>query len=421
MITRIAIGKKTIDLGTIIANQVTIIHGRAGLDGGPEASSATLQLITVNGFMPPWSVGDKFQIWDNYLPRFTGSVASRVLVDHVETVERGWVGVITVQGVGVLARLARVWIGDAPWPQETVTERAVRILTAAGVPHVVPQPLTPQLLVMARDVDHQPALTLLTELATSTGAACVDLPDGSVLFAVPDTRAVPAALMRWMDVSDAWQWETLQPVWDWTWFINPGPDDTLRLPPGSVGWEPGWSASGDDIVNQVSVGWGEVDTSGEQALVTLTDQGSVNRFDLRAVRLPTQLATLASAVAHCSRVLVTRSQERWVIGNIDVHPERLDVTNLGRLARAVTGSPISLTGLPQPAPASDWTGYVEGWTWRQWRQADGTDRTMFTMNVSDAVSSLAVHRWEDYGADTAWTDYMPHQKWRDLTTRTPPI
>ena len=54
--------------------------------------------------------------------------------------------------------------------------------------------------VLASDVDAQPALTLLDQLAADTAAAVVDLPDGRIMYQPLETRSRPVFNVRWMDL-----------------------------------------------------------------------------------------------------------------------------------------------------------------------------------------------------------------------------
>ena len=103
MITAVTIGGQPVDLGQVMADEVTVLHGRGAVDDGPTASSATLRLLIASG-MPSWAVGDTLSIDTADGPLFTGVVADRRISRHVDTTERGRVAVFELTAAGAVAK-----------------------------------------------------------------------------------------------------------------------------------------------------------------------------------------------------------------------------------------------------------------------------------------------------------------------------
>jgi hypothetical protein len=80
----------------------------------------------------------------------------------------------------------------------------------------------------------------------------------------------------------------------------------------------------------------------------------------------------------------------------------------------VCGDHVTLQGLPQPAPAIDWTGIVEGWTYTMWA-AGGDFHQQLVLALSDPLLSLAVPRWDDYPSLYLWSQHPAPLIWDDLT------
>ena len=106
-------------------------------------------------------------------------------------------GIFTVTAAGPLAALGVRKVGDEPWPQEIGLARAERILTLAEVPWATDGVVDVQ--VLPRDVDAQPALGVLQDLAGETSAAVFDVPHGEVIYQALSGRSRPVFPYRWED------------------------------------------------------------------------------------------------------------------------------------------------------------------------------------------------------------------------------
>jgi hypothetical protein len=133
------------------------------------------------------------------------------------------------------------------------------------------------------------------------------------------------------------------------------------------------------------------------------------------VYLGTQLAALVDGNARASHIITTQATERWQIGEVTVALPLLDPATHTAALGLVCGDHVTLQGLPQPAPAIDWTGIVEGWTYTQW-EAGGAMREQLVLSLSDPLLSLAVMRWDDYPTTYLWSQHPAHLTWDDLET-----
>lgn len=414
MITTVTIAGADLDPNTVEATSLVVTHGRQAFTDGPTPSSATVILLYPAGAMPPWSSGDTIALAGDTGPMFAGRITDRAL-SHLDTQERGRLGRFTITAAGTLARLGVRKVGDTPWPQETGAQRAERILTAAQVPHRIDG--TTDAPVLPRDVDAQPALDLLADLATDTSAAVFDTPSGAVVYQALSGRARPVFPYRWVDFPADWAWAGLDPAltWDGTppsigQWDSPGSEFPIILPPNAVEWEPTWASSEAQVVNRVRVGWGTVPQGGEQAWVESSDAASAARHGERYAYQGTQLATEAAARDRAAHVITTQAQERWSLSTVVVLLEQLDPSTRYNLLRATCGHHVTVQGLPQPAPATEWTGILEGWSYQQWRTGSG-DHERITLYLSDPLSSLAVMTWADYPSTYTWADHPDALIW----------
>ena len=414
MITGVTVAGQPLDPCHVLA-QVIVLHGRGGFGEQGQPSSATVIVEHPVGSMPTWKGGDTIALAGPNGPLFAGRIVDRSL-GHVDDTDGTRWGQFTVTAAGPLAALGVRKIGDEPWPEETGAQRAERILTAAGTPWQVQGDV--DWSVLPRDVDAQPAAGLLDDLAADTLAAVFDTPAGEVVYQPLPSRRRHKMPWRWQDFDPTFTWADFPP--DFTWngdppsfadWISPAYSPPLRLPCTAVEWEPEWRSSEATVINHVAVGWGDTDP---QAVVELEDTSSIAAHQRRYLYRGTQLAVEADATAHASHVLVTQTRERWQIGDVVVALDQLDPATYNDALGLMCGDHVTLEGLPQPAPATTWTGIVEGWTYTQTGQGGQLSERM-TLALSDPLLSLAVMRWQDYPADYTWSDHPATLTWGDLT------
>lgn len=413
MITDASVGGVPLDAGYVLA-EVTVLHGRQGFGEAAPPMSATIQVEVPAGPMPSWRAGDVLTLDGPAGRMFAGRVVERSLTHFTDSSGAGW-GRSTLTAVGPLAALGVRRIGDEPWPQETGTQRAARILTAAGTPWSVDG--TVDLLVLPRDVDAQPAAGLLDELASWTAAAVFDTPSGEVVYQALSGRSRPVVPFMWGDFDPVLTWDEFDPgltwdgdapsIGDWP---SPTSEFPLPLPAEAVEFEPEWRSSEATIINEVAIGYGAADPQTE---VRLEDAASITDHGRRYLYQGTELATSADALARASHIITTQSVERWQIGEVVVALDLLDPAAHDAALNLVCGDHVTLQGLPQPAPAMDWTGIVEGWTFNQWG-GGGVLFERLTLNLSDPLLSLAVMRWDDYTSTYQWSQHPGHLTWDDL-------
>jgi hypothetical protein len=414
MITEVFAGGFQLDAGQILAT-VTVLHGRQGFGEEARPMSATITVEHPPGSMPSWRSGDFLMLSGDHGPMFSGRIVQRALA-HRDLPDGTRVGQFTVTAAGPLAALNGRKIGDVPWPQESGTARATRILQAAQVPWAVDG--TVDLLVLPRDVDAQPAGGLLDALAADTSAAVFDVPHGEVVYQALSARARPVIPFRWQDFTDTETWGALDPAvtWDgnppsmgdWT---SPTSTPAVILPATVIEWEPEWSSSEATVINHVTIGWGPLET---QDMVDLVDDASIDQHGERYLYAGTQLADAGSATTRATHILTTQHEERWEIGDVTVNLDHLDPATYQAVLGLLCGDAVTLQGLPQPAPATDWTGIVEGWTYTQVGHL-GTLTERITLNLSDPLHSLQVMVWDDYPSLYLWDDHPNYVTWDDLT------
>lgn len=408
MITAVEVEGKAAD-PSLVPAQITILHGRRGVRDDPQASSATLFLLTDEATMPTWGLGDVLTLTGDTGPMFTGRITDRSL-SHGRRADGTTYGLFTVTAMGAVAALGYRTVGDEPWPQESGTARAERILTLAEVPYVIDGTVEAQIL--PRDVDSRPARDLLSELASSTGAAVVDLPTGNVLYQPLKERARPIKDYRWRDFPPGATWADFDPTLTWAGF-SAWAETPTALPAAAVEWEPEWSQS-TDLINHIRIGYGTATEGSEQAWVELQDSASIARYGRRYEYVGTDLALDADALAYASWILSVQAQPRWRLGDIGVELAALDPALRAEVLGLTSGRHVEIHTMPTPTPELVATGIVEGWTYTMWGDG-GRLFERITLHTSAPLESLAVPAWSDYPPTYLWSDHDPALIWADMT------
>lgn len=425
MIASIAIGGSVLDPDRVVAESIVVTHGRRRATDGPEPGSANLALLVPAPDMPAWGTGNSLTIGHDSGPLFTGRVTDLTMT-HVDTREHGMCALIRLTAMGPAAVLGVRVVGDEPWPVETGAARAQRILTLAGVAHSIDGATDP--LVLARDVDAQPALGLLDELAGSTGAAVFDTPAGTVVYQAISGRARPIVPFMWQDFDAAFTWDDFDPAMTWAGdppsfadWISPTSEPPVRLPAGAIEWEPAWNLTEAEVVNHARVGYGLPPEGEQQAYAESVDAASIADHGRRYTYLGSVLAEQADAADRAGHIVTTQARPRWAMPEAVVLLDLIrdpDPALYGQVLGLLCGDHVIIQGLPQPAPAVDWPAICEGWTYQFWKTEHGTEHERVALALSDPLASLAVMRWDDYPAIYTWADHPAYLTWSDLTSTT---
>ena len=344
---------------------------------------------------------------------FTGRIVSADLAHGLRD-DGTTYALFTVTAAGPVAGLGYRNVGDEPWPAEAGSARVARILDLAEAPYLIDG--AADAMILPRDVDSRPARELLEEVAQSTGAAVVDLPDGRVMYQPLAERACTIKPFPWADFDPALQWQDFPPTFTWADFDDWTSADSqwpLPIPAAAVEWEPAWSTSL-DITNHIRVGYGPTPQGQEQPWTQLQDTASIDRHGRRYAYLGTQLQDAADAQAYAAWILTTRAVPRWSLGDIVVVLEALDDATRREVLALTCGDQITVETMPSPAPALVAEGVVEGWTYVMWGQA-GQLFEQITLHTSALLESLVVMTWNDFPPELTWSDFPMYLTWADLT------
>lgn len=433
LVVTITTGGVEVELDNERLGPVAIRRGRKSADARPEAAvvSFTCYADALTGGLP--ELGDPLVVelsaalldaiggGPAHARRFTGTVS--------DVASRPSSNVVTIVGVGPRGGAARIPVGEAPWPQETDGDRAERILDVLAAQGFDVLPGDPGVVdVLARDVDSQPAASLLDELAAHTGG-------------------------------DAWETRAGELVWrDARSRTDLAP--ALVLDASNVLVDPEFRKDLDGLVTDLEVAYGvpvfdPVDGSTTQATVRVVDTAAP--IQALAARVATKLAAEGDAMAYALDVVGRRSRPRFKVPDLTVDALRtLSLDQLRALLAAEPGVLIGLTGMPTNAGLTSsqvWgEGWIETYTRNVWRIAlavtprgltgaqarwidvpetytPGEGETPLPMTwAAPSFAGLSWlgtagwwtdefegGRWADVPANLRWSNYPPATEWGDLT------
>jgi hypothetical protein len=311
----------------------------------------------------------------------------------------------SLTSMGPLASWGRVTIGDEPWPAETVQDRAERIAALIGQPIIVQGGREQR--VVAKDVDRRPAVELLRELAESTGGWLFDFGANIYLQAL-DARRVTPLNVTWAQEPEGATWAQLGPEATWDEDLSGTIAPPITLHCDEVVYEPVWAQT-NEIANHITIEYGP--DAAES--VTAADQASIDLHGRREATLTTQLADTADAITLANLVLERAAWPAWALQSVEVHWDDLDAAQRARLGAAIPGARITITQLPQPAPADSFPGVLEGWDEAWFADEDGNIHRRTTLYLSHILHSMAVPTWAAEPAGATWNDLDPALTWEE--------
>jgi hypothetical protein len=317
--------------------------------------------------------------------------------------------------------LANRFVGDTPWPLEALSQRAERVVALSGQPTTITvDPGVQGLQVTYRDVDRQPAATLLHQLATSAAGilwTATHLVTGQTIW-LEDVAARPAA-------------RTLSDAGGLVHVIASAGAIGHALPISACDLDADpvrFSLDMTDTVSTVALTWKEqvVDdgvVKPADRTIDATDTGVEAVIGARRLSVSTQLSYEPQAAAAAQLWLARSSILAWRMEGLrwdtslqpGLSPDTIEtvMTLLNGVSRI--GLPIAVTDVPEwawpVAGGSDTVAlYVEGGTYEYQAGA-----WVLELDTSSATgSAVGNFPWTANDADWRWVDYDPGVSWLDL-------
>lgn len=395
MITEISLDGLPLDLSTV-EYQVQIQHGRSDVTTSPQPSNA--QIIIRGAVGVNAEISETLNIKAYGFNRFTGQV-SDVTITHLSS--NPPIAISTITAIGELARVGFVEVGASGFSHQTARQRVDTVLTAVGIPYLNgADPLIDLHQVTGSDIAATDALSYLAEIAQWIGATYFDDPSGRIVFESYGERGVTSFDGTWQNTLGTFVANTLQ----WGQFTTLAPPTVI--PPKTIIFTPTWSRSRQTIINSVTVlGYNESHET------TQTDSASINTYGIREYRLNTDLRYSNDVVARAGNIITAQANPLWSLGDVSILVHNLDTITRGLVLSLVSGQAVSLSGLPQPAPVTNYLGIVEGWG-----ETYTPGEHILTLSLSDPRYSFQTVTWGEVDPAIEWGDVPGGLQWFEILT-----
>lgn len=140
------------------------------------------------------------------------------------------------------------------------------------------------------------------------------------------------------------------------------------------------------------------------------DTASQSTFGLYAEQFSSYLKNTADVEDMADRVIQLRSYPRYLFQSITFPIQNPEMDNGDRdaLLAIFMGQPIRVTNLPPQMLGGEFTGYVEGWTFRA-----SVSGLFITLTASPTEFSAVAQRWNQVNAAESWNSVLNTLEWQD--------
>ena len=323
------------------------------------------------------------------------------------------------------AELGNRDVGDYPWNEETLGARFARIIARSGQPiETRVSASAAKYLVSWRDVDRQPAMLLLDELATSSDA---------VLWAA--THPTTGPYLELESMSDRVSLFVLEKSSsDGLIRIVLKPTDqtgAVEIDACSILLDPvRWRHDIEDIATRVAVTWREQFVDPNDGLIkpkdvteTLENPALEADIGVRRIAVATQLSRQADAQNIAGAILGRTGVSQWRVSGLEWHvnqnDDQFDSDQLTVLMKLLDGTsrnglPLILSNLPEWSPilGTDRVPlFLEG---GRYVNEDGAWE--LDLIVSSATSVGDSVTWDELPPNPGWSwnEFAPEIRWIDM-------
>lgn len=161
-----------------------------------------------------------------------------------------------------------------------------------------------------------------------------------------------------------------------------------------------------DIANKIVIDYGNNFNSQYVA----QDTTSQSTYGLYAEQFSSYLKNAADVQSMGNRLIQLRSYPRYIFQSITFPLQNPEMDNADRdaLLNIFMGQPIRITNLPPQMLGGEFTGYVEGWTFRA-----SVGGLSITLNATPTEFSAVAQRWEQVNAAESWNSVLNTLEWQD--------
>ena len=228
---------------------------------------------------------------------------------------------VDVSASDVGAVLSNTTVSDSPWPAQSVQTRVDRIATLANTPTVTVDTTVADTVLTYREVDAQPALDLLKDVAQSVGGVmwtATHAGTGTYLFLEDPQNRTPVRKF----VIDAA-----------TGIVSVGGNTagvSVVSASDVIADQLQWAQDVSQVTTSVDVAWQQQGTDNTGAVTvtaqtaTVTDSAAQDTYGLRKMSVDTELTAAADATALAQRLLDQARNMEWTVSGLTVDTQLIE-------------------------------------------------------------------------------------------------
>jgi len=400
-VNSVIIGGTSVNLSQVEWS-LTVDHGRNDVTQAPQPSGAQFTMLGPSSIIGGISSSLTVTAWNSL--RFTGTVTD-MQITHLYSPNGTYKARVTYQAQGNFSKLGLRNVGAAGYVEESVKLRTDEIMVETGLTYSANMDPMMVLLAQAATTDPQPALTLLSNICTQTGATMYDLPNGTIGIESYSRRGYDYNPATWVYVTGTWADYSLY-NWDDLYTASAAAPIPVTLTNGSVIWEPVWRNNILTVVNRATVAYG---AGSPQSVIVAEDTASQTTHGLRATVLPTQLSDPLDAYNRAGAIITAQSEPRYDLQQIQIFVDLLTTPQRSAILALVSGDRVQVNGLPSPAPITQFLGIVEGWSEQYTEQGH-----VLTLSLSDPRYSYAMAQWISVSPTLIWGNVNASIQWYNV-------
>jgi hypothetical protein len=144
---------------------------------------------------------------------------------------------------------------------------------------------------------------------------------------------------------------------------------------------------------------------------TQTDSASIAAYGLREYRLATEIRFSADVIDRAGAIITAQANPLYSLGAVSIMVHNLDNTTRDKVLELVSGMAVSISNLPEPCPAPNYLGIVEGWG-----EVYTPGEHILTLSLSDPRYSFETVTWAGVDPALEWGDVPAGLQWFEVLT-----
>jgi hypothetical protein len=161
-----------------------------------------------------------------------------------------------------------------------------------------------------------------------------------------------------------------------------------------------------DLANKISIDYGN-NFNNQYISQDLTSQGT---YGLYAEQFASYVKNAADVEEMADRLIQLRAYPRYQFQSITfpLQSPEIDDADRDALLNVFMGQPVRITNLPPQMLGGEFTGYVEGWTFRA-----SVSGLSITLNATPTEFSAVAQRWNQVSGAESWNSILNTLEWQD--------